>query len=290
MKVPGLWRSKEPKCHTHSSCSQKQASLKNKQSTWRGKSRKRERREKGISPVYCVIPSVLQPSYSSKMLQGRRNAPEQKMCPGAEDSEDRRVTCPSQWKFGRLYPQAFPQARESTEMGGRMGKGGSGIRGKEEARNKSRKADILWGSNPLGKSCWKTSAKGPGSGVQRVYRICSGQTSKASLSGGGWALLLSIWSGKGRGSQQCWGCWRSWVPKIKSCYSCADAALEAHSPSNPTWLNTFTQLAAHLLPLSPKSMPTFYTLPISPLEINLIFTSSTKIFKAKTHTHTHKNT
>lgn len=119
--------------------------------------------------------------------------------------------------------------------------------------------------------------------------MCSGQTSKASLSEGGCTLLLSIWPGKGRGSQQCWGCWRSWVPKIKSCYSCADAALEAHSPSNPAWLNTFTQLAAHLLPLSPKSMPKFYTLPNSPLEINLIFTLSTKIFKAKTHTHTHKH-
>ena len=44
------------------------------------------------------------------------------MRPEAEDSRDRRVTCSSKGKFGRLPPWALPQDREWAEKGERMGK------------------------------------------------------------------------------------------------------------------------------------------------------------------------
>lgn len=65
-----------------------------------------------------------------------------------------------------------------------MGKGGS-EGGRRNQKQVKEMPDMLRGSNPLGESCWKTSAKGPGNGVTEVYRTCSGQTSKASFSGGG---------------------------------------------------------------------------------------------------------
>lgn len=149
---------------------------------------------------------------------------------------------------------------------------------------------MLWGSNPLEESCWKSSAKGPGSGVKGVYRMCSGQTSKASLSGEGWALLLSIWSGKGRGSQQCWGCWRRWVPKIKSCYSCADAVSEVHSPSNPVSLNTLTPTSSPFAPsLTQKHAHILCPPQLSSHKLPHHLQKYLKPKHTRAHTHTHKH-
>lgn len=81
-------------------------------------------RARGIGHVGCVLPFPTSPPTKlwQRTSQGRGKAAEQTMCPGAEDSGDRRVTCPSKGKFGRWPPRAFPQDRQWAEKGERMGK------------------------------------------------------------------------------------------------------------------------------------------------------------------------